>query len=255
MRLEPIRAYCDDVMSNVFIKKRTAAEKQQAIMDSSWRLGSFILSLDKEPNNQAAALKGSTLLATIPSLLAISSGQPHNHGIAIDVSNEFTSIAEYIKKNKISGEENDKIRGQLSETAIMGLLWWGVANGYDSPQSWARTSTTKEDMGTYDGLRNGVDIVYHDKTQGKRQLVQVKSSRGYSSNGYAPNIKVVAATTVAATRNPHVAHKLIFNGLLNGNCETMWQIAMESINEAHPRLAQSTYKTTTRTSHICRSQS
>lgn len=234
--LEPIRTYCDDVLANVFAEKHTAAEKQQAITNSCRRLGDFILSLDEEPDNQAATLRGATVLATIPSLLAVSAGRPHNHPIAVGVSDEFTSIAEYIQKNRITGENNQKICGQLSETAIMGLLWWGVANGYDSPQSWARTSTTKEDMGTCDGLRNGVDIVYHDKTQGKRQLVQVKTTRGYSSNGYSPNIKVVAATTVAAARNPHVAHKLIFNGLLNGNCETMWQRTVESISKIRSRL-------------------
>lgn len=185
-----IRSYCDDVMASVFAEKRTAAERQQSIIEKSWQLGNFVLSLDDQ-YHQAEVLKGATLIATIPSLVTVSTGQPHDHHIATNVHNEFVSIAEHIKQNKISGEQDKRTCGQLSETAVMGLLCWGIANGYDSPQSWARTATTKEDRGTCGGLRNGIDIVYYDKLQGKRQLVQVKSSHNHFSNGYDPKIKIV----------------------------------------------------------------
>jgi len=165
-----------------------------------------------------ASIRMASTLACAPSLVAVASEQPHNREIATRVYANFRKLSQQIlssrclSRSEISNHygrtsQIDRlICGQLSETAVLGAIWWSIANGKRSVDNFALPTKAAEDKGVLDdnGFKTGVDIKIHSIKEGEPQLIQVKTSNwrheSTADNPYAPGIAVIP---VIKLRNDH----------------------------------------------------
>jgi hypothetical protein len=167
----------------------------------------------------------------------VASQRPHAHYIAAKVFDNFRTLSQRIltttcldTKELLNhlGREDDtprKIAGQLSETALLGAIWWSIANDCRPEDTFALPTSRDEDVGyrDADGFLTGVDIKMQSATNSDAQLIQVKTSTTrhrqahHVDNPYSPGIAIVPIRQLRDRR----AHPLSPRRLL-------WLIASES---------------------------
>jgi hypothetical protein len=158
-----------------------------------------------------ASIRLAGTLACIQSLVNVASQRPHAHYIAAKVFDNFRTLSRRIlttpcldtnqlfsylgRKDKTPG----RIAGQLSETALLGAIWWSIANDCRPEDTFALPTSRDEDVGyrDRDGFLTGVDIKMQSTTNSNTQLIQVKTSTNrhgrshHVDNPYSPGIAIV----------------------------------------------------------------
>lgn len=163
-----------------------------------------------------ASIRLASTLACIQSLVTVASQRPHANYVASRVFNNFQSLSQNLLANRsLSRRELDnyfgdnsviprRIVGQLSETAILGALWWSIANDSRPEDLYALPTTKYEDIGTRDaqGFSTGVDIKLKRTGEVEADRIQAKTStlRHNYSVDYAPGIAVVPVTQLLTSR-------------------------------------------------------
>ncbi len=221
----------DQVLLAPYAENQPVSEKLHHLNQASRHLGELVMGA-VNCNEHLDSIKGATTLVTIPSLSKLAAGKTSDLNTAERVSREYKYLAEFVLQNRLCNKDEGALTGQLSETAILGLLWWGISKGYSKQESWARPATYTEDQGSYGGLRDGIDILYRDHSLGKTPTrIQVKTRPHSSANRYDPCVRVIAATAVADIKSVHKAQRALYNGLAYGHCEVFWQRTISSLHK------------------------
>jgi hypothetical protein len=151
-----------------------------------------------------SSLRLLSTLACLPSLKVAANGKPHGNHLAKRVYGNFQSLSQTLVDNeqlwsrgirKYDRELHIETVGKLSEVAIMGAIWAGIANRWRSSDFYAWPTTIKEDEGEVlgSGERTGIDInLFNQASDVDTQFVQVKTAHRTSSTLlYRPGIAVV----------------------------------------------------------------
>jgi hypothetical protein len=143
------------------------------------------------------ALRSSLTLACLPSLAVAATHQVHDRQVADEVTDNIRSLGDFVLRTPLRRHQTDKIKGQLSEIAVTGVLWWGIANGNWPETDYILPATRSQDRGDLNGRRNGIDLLW--RLNGKsRQGVQVKTRFSQYANSYRPDILVLAASSLTS---------------------------------------------------------
>lgn len=137
------------------------------------------------------ALRGAMILACQPSLEALARSEIRTGTIATEVTTNIQELADFALTRGYDTSEGGVI-GIASELSILGVAWWGIANGCFARNSYALPATRKQDMSDPGRLRNGIDIRMRvNRGSAKKKLVQVKTSVR-DNKRYQPHIKVIS---------------------------------------------------------------
>lgn len=174
----------------------SVTERLELIQGTCANLGNLILkSLAAKPEHTPAMLRATATLACVPSLNRLTTGRPHDHETAIAVSDNFHTLATSICEQQLLLDQGDKTLGTLSEVSILALLWTCIANGNLSADSYALPTTTRVDVGTLNGLRDGYDIILRTRQNERRGLrrypIQVKTKHSPKDNTYEGDILII----------------------------------------------------------------
>lgn len=130
-------------------------------------------------------LRAGTTLACQPSMLARVKKEKHGREIAENVVENLRDHYGRVIGSEICDWQESKeredytdIRGCLSEMAILGTIWWGIANRKRfSPDTYMLPATKERDLAyIYDGRRRGIDFILGN-ARGVQNHIQVKSDK------------------------------------------------------------------------------
>lgn len=156
------------------------------------------------------------LYACIPSLEAVASSAAHSVSIAQRVTENLQDLSLYLTSDHFLDiahqreEDRQETIGQLSEIAVLGAMWWGVANGYRDERSYILPATYRENQGRdKDDYWLATDLVLRRTGSREKQPIQVKTSDESAITKrkkatYHPALAVVAAGSISSppTKGP-----------------------------------------------------
>jgi hypothetical protein len=136
-------------------------------------------------NDWPTVLRSATFLACRPSFECVARSEPHSLEVADQVTNNFQMLSEMILDSKPglyhprqTKKQGWAAGGRISEAGILGLMWWGIANGRESEKKYALPATTIQDNAPLvGGKKAATDIHIRESGVKKSRVhVQVKSS-------------------------------------------------------------------------------
>lgn len=165
------------------------------------------------PRFAVAGIRLATCLACLPSLQTVARSEGHTQDTAVAVSDNLQFLSDTILATpelesaaleSFGREIQGRVRGQLGETAVLGLIWWSTAHDLRDPRTYALPTTRQEDDGgpRRDGYKVGADIIMRVNGHGNKQLIQVKASappeEQIAINRYHPDVAVVVIKDLLA---------------------------------------------------------
>ncbi|HVX24309.1 MAG TPA: hypothetical protein VG992_03135 [Candidatus Saccharimonadales bacterium] len=190
----------DHLLDAAFADHQTVPERLEKLHDLRLHAGELLIKPWEEWDYLAHhALHSSLTLACLPSLAVVATHQKHDRSVAEEVTANMSDLGGFIAESRLRKQQTPKIRGQVSEIAVAGVLWWGIANGYWPESDYILPATRAQDHGNHSGRRNGVDLQWRHSGQ-QRQGVQVKTSFTPMVNSYRPDILVVSTDQLVNAR-------------------------------------------------------
>ena len=156
------------------------------------------------------ALHLGALYACVPSLEAVARSTPHDASIAERVTISLQEFGQYLASDHFldiahqRDEDRQETIGQLSEIAVLGTMWWGVANGYRNERSYVLPATYQENQGRdKDDYWLATDMVLRRTGSREKQPIQVKTNDTSPITKrkkalYHPSLAVVAASAISS---------------------------------------------------------
>ncbi len=149
--------------------------------------------------NPYVGLKRAIALAHEPSLEVISRGSRHTRKTAEAVLSNLQDMSSFVVHHNMTA--TDRQIGVASELGVIGVAWWGIANGLMAEDSYVVPATFEQDRGSLVGKRNGFDFSLRIGGRKPRKLpVQVKTRINDKDMGYDESIPVVSP---AGLENEH----------------------------------------------------
>lgn len=158
----------------------------------------------------AHGIKLAAIYSCLPSLETVARSEQHSFGTALQVSDSLQDASEHLSSTEFLDSLHERrfreralIIGHMSELAVLGAMWWGIANGYRDARSYIVPSNAQLDMGREkDDRQLAADLVLHRGGAKGNQLIQVKSSDSQIARRklrrYHPEVAVVTASTLLA---------------------------------------------------------
>lgn len=139
----------------------------------------------------AHGMRLAAIYSCLPSLETVARSETHDFSVALQVSDNLQDLSGHLGSDEFLDASLERparqkaiIIGHLSEIAVLGAMWWGIANGYRDERSYIVPSNAQLDMGrTKDDRKLAADLVYHRSGTKDKQLIQVKT------NGSTPAVK------------------------------------------------------------------
>jgi hypothetical protein len=212
MKVQMLDAYSDELMRTALSSTpETSCRRLETIESMSESIGELVVeSWTNETQYLSQGLRAATILACLPSLRTVTRLENHTQAIAANVTANLSDLGSRIlaspdlsKKAIINrdGREafSDSI-GQMSETVILGFLWWGIAHGLRNERAYALPATKREDSRypLKEDLSLATDIVLREPGRGK-QRIQVKTSLK-ERDGYHPEVACVSLSQLMEQR-------------------------------------------------------
>ena len=208
-----------------------------------------------------ASIRMAGTLACLPSLVNVASRRPHAHYIAAQVFDNFRTLSQKILTTSCLdtkevldnlGQADDtprRIAGQLSETALLGAIWWSIANDCRPEDTFALPTSRDEDVGhtDMDGFLTGVDIKIQSTSNSDAQLIQVKASTTrhtqshYLDNPYSPGIAVVPIRQLRDRRGQALSPRRLLRLVASESDTDLFAVNLqvdERLERAHERLSR-----------------
>ncbi len=190
----------DQLLAVAFPHPLHRESKGQKLQPLQQKAATLLLeSWEYEPNYTVPGIHLATVYSCLPSINTVASSKTHDIDIARAVTANLQDLTDHIfSANIIAGLDQHpqkmEVIGKLSETAILGTLWWGIANGYRDARSYMLPSTRQEDHGiSKDGYLRGTDIIMRHSGVKGRQLIQVKTTLETEKNcaRYHPEVAIL----------------------------------------------------------------
>jgi hypothetical protein len=175
-------------------------EKARDLLVESW---------DSLDEYVADGFRLATMYACLPSLERVAHSRPQSIEVAQQVSTNLQDICGYATADDFTERAyrrpaQRKLIGQLSELAVLGTLWWGVASGYRDSRTYILPATRQQDQGyEKDDYNLATDLILRQSGSRQKSLIQVKSSDSAITKRkelfYHPQLAVVVASELADT--------------------------------------------------------
>ncbi len=203
-----VNGFTDQLLQSAFSGnwRSLAVPGHQPLFDD---IGAQLMAVEHgEPQLVPARLRLATCLACLPSLQTVARSERHGKSVAIEVFDNLQLLSERIlavptlhprtlEKEKVSVRTRNGISGQLGETAVLGLIWWSIAQELRDTRTYALPATRQEDAGhrRHEGYRAGTYIIMRVSGAKDKQLIQVKTRASAEQkaaiNRYHPDIAIV----------------------------------------------------------------
>ena len=201
----PYRQTSDAMTEHTLYSQGPRVERLETLAQLSGVVGALVLQeWEHTPGRAHHGLHAATTLACEPVMRSIIGQRPTQES-AQAVEHNLYALNTFIDKVQLYEAPSDSLVGELAELSIVTLAWWGIANGYTSPNSYVLPATAKQDSGSSGGVRNGVDVV--GKLNGKRVSLQVKNSITRIDEIYDRDIKLVSPRQLISLGN--ASHSII----------------------------------------------
>lgn len=198
------------------------ADRLSQMESISSRLGSFVLESWRENEHpESSYINAAATLAIAPSMQRITAEKPFDNSINIDVADNFQILCEHLNRSGLSRSKDPSTVGSLSEVAVMGTIWWGIANGYLQEGTHLKPSTLDQDASDRYGKKNGFDATLCMPKQKKVKL-QIKTHQGYKKSAqYEDDIVVVSLDMLNPCKNQSMRPNTLIRALAEGDTSTL----------------------------------
>lgn len=136
----------------------------------------------------APGLRAASVIACLPSLETVARFEPHNLDTADRVSRRLHSLGNLLLgtsdlkpatiRERVDWNTYANAIGQLSEIAVLSLLWWGIASGLENETCYVLPKQSVSGVGKY--MRNATvlspGLITRKSGSGKKRTVRVAST-------------------------------------------------------------------------------
>ncbi len=219
---------------------QNTVQRTERLQQSSHIIGRMLLTdWEGDDTQNHNMLYNATMLACVPSIATLAASKKHSLAVAEQVSGNLQLLDRHIMDRKLDRTGNPHLVGKISEISVLSLLWWGIANGYLSEDSYALLTDSRHDRGTLLGMRNGVDIVLRmNSTKSGKRPIQVKTSlpsRG-TINSYKPGIAVISPVELVSSRRGSSAAGQLLEAVANNDLPVLrpaFETVITKVDKAH----------------------
>ena len=163
---------------------------------------------ESSPERAVRGIRLASVYGCAPSLDKVVRSEPHDFATAVEVSDNIQDICQHLAARGVidsllKSKERVTVVGQLSELAVLGTMWWGVANGQRDERTYIVPSTIQEDNGRQkDDRQLASDLILRQAGK-KHRYIQVKTAdspitRRKMRYHYHPELAVVIASKLGA---------------------------------------------------------
>ncbi len=194
-----LRRASDAMLQHTFRGEGPRQDRLTELQRLGQHLGGLVL-LDWPQSHEYEheGLRAALVLACQPAMESLIGGSL-SHETPEAVNRNLQYVSRFALEGRLFSQSRRRVFGELSEAAVLSLLWWGAENGYADENSYFLPSTTRQDSSKGGGLQNGVDIV--GKLNDRKIAVQVKTSKKRASRPYAKGISVVSTEEITRSED------------------------------------------------------
>ena len=219
MSLEMLGEYSDELLRGSLTRPNTPEDRTERLEELAQCMRPLIrASWHEETLYLEDGLRAAAVIACLPSLSTVAQSESHTRATAVQVSDSLRTLStRIITTNSL---EPDLIKqrggpralreanGKMSEIAVLGLFWWGIAHGRWDERMYALPATTAQDSGRHqnqkDSLSLATDIMLRQSDSAYKQRIQVKTSAtDIRPNRYHPEVIVVAVSDLMKRHHAH----------------------------------------------------
>ena len=213
-----VPALRDDLLNSTFYQEGLSRDARvNKVRDCSELLRRVVLEDWDDGSQWVHHLTAAKLLAGEPAVWAVANADKVTQPIASEVRSNFSTLARYLIENRYTSTHDSTLNGEVTECAILGLIWWSIEHGYFTEGSYVRPATTQQDASNSRGLKNGFDALLC-MPKGKKNKLQFKRKGGETkSYGYESDITVISPERLTKPKGQKITTNMIVHALSFNN--------------------------------------